>query len=137
MVRPYRPEDFEAIMVHYYKALNFIALGNFEGALIECRRINLLLLAFNENYKEHKNKYTRDAFAHNLMGLVYQAAGDYNNAFIAYRNALEIYESDYQSLFGLQAPRQLKLDLLYTARMKIGRASCRERVEDAVGDGRG
>lgn len=117
MVRPYRPEDFEAIMVHYYKALNFIALGNFEGALIECRRINLLLLAFNENYKEHKNKYTRDAFAHNLMGLVYQAAGDYNNAFIAYRNALEIYESDYQSLFGLQAPRQLKLDLLYTARM--------------------
>ena len=52
MVRPYRPEDFEAIMVHYYKALNFIALGNFEGALIECRRINLLLLAFNENYKE-------------------------------------------------------------------------------------
>ena len=26
MVKPYKPEDVEAVMVHYYKALNFIYL---------------------------------------------------------------------------------------------------------------
>lgn len=117
MVRPYRPEDFEAIMIHYYKALNFIALKDFESALVECRRVNLRLLEFNEKYKAHKNKYARDAFAHNLMGIIYQAAGDYNNAFIAYRNALEIYERDYSELFNVAPPQQLKEDLLLSARM--------------------
>ena len=115
MVKPYRPEDFESIMIHYYKALNFIALKNYEGALVECRRINIKLGQFNEKYKEHKNKYTRDAFAHNLMGIIYQAAGDYNNAFIAYRNAIEIYENDYSKLFNIEVPQQLKKDILVTA----------------------
>ena len=51
-------------MVHYYKALNFIYLKDYEGALIEARRVNILLNQFNEKYKENKNKYTRDAFSH-------------------------------------------------------------------------
>jgi len=119
MTKPYKPEDFEVIMVHFYKAMNFIGLNNYESALVECRRINLRLLQFNENYKENKNKYARDAFAHNLMGIIYQATGDYNNAFIAYRNSLEIYESDYTELFGTKAPKQLKIDLINSAR-KMG-----------------
>jgi uncharacterized protein len=119
MVRPYRPEDFEAIMIHYYKAMNFIALKDYESALIECRRVNIRLQQFNEKYKEHKNKYARDAFAHNLMGIIYQAAGDDNNAFIAYRNALEIYEKEYSELFNVGPPQQLKEDLLISAR-RIG-----------------
>jgi len=116
MVRPYPPEDYEAIMVNYYKALNFIALNNYEGALVECRRINIRLQVLNDRYKNHKNKYAKDAFAHNLMGIIYEATGDYNNAFIAYRNAYNIYEEDYKNLFGLSAPLQLKKDLLYTAK---------------------
>ncbi len=114
-VKPYRPEDFEAVMIHFYKALNHIYLNDYEGALVECRRVNILLQQFNEKYKENKNKYTRDAFAHNLMGLVYEAAGNINDAFIAYRNALEIYEEDYIKLFGVGPPEQLKQDLLRTA----------------------
>ncbi|TCO09202.1 COG3014 family protein [Natronoflexus pectinivorans] len=116
MARPYPPEDFESIMIHYYKALNFIALENYEGALVEARRVNIRLQEINDQYRNHKNRYARDAFAHNLMGLIYQANGDYNNAFIAYRNALEIYETDYTELFHLGPPLQLKEDLLYSAR---------------------
>ena len=116
MVKPYKPEDFEVIMVHYYKALNFIGLNDYESALVECRRINMRLQQFNERYKENKNRYTRDAFAHNLMGIIYQAAGDYNNAFIAYRNSLEIYENDYVGMFGVNVPKQLKIDLMNSAR---------------------
>jgi len=115
MVKPYRPEDFEAVLVHFYKALNYIYLTDYEGALVECRRVNIVLQKLNEKYKENKNKYTRDAFAHCMMGLIYEAAGNANDAFIAYRNALEIYEKDYKELFGLDVPEQLKQDLMRTA----------------------
>lgn len=116
MAKPYRPEDFETIMVHFYKALNFLALNDYEGALVEARRVNIRLQQLNDQYKDHKNKYQRDAFAHNLMGMIYDAAGEYNNAFVAYRNALEIYENDYSELFGLTPPTQLKKDLLRSAK---------------------
>jgi hypothetical protein len=117
MVKPYRPEDFEAILVHFYKALDFLALDDLEGALVEARRINIRLQQLNDKYKKHKNKYQRDAFGHNLMGMIYDAADDYNNAFIAYRNALEAYENDYNELFEMNAPEQLKKDLIRTAQL--------------------
>ena len=115
MVKPYRAEDFEVVMVNCFKAINFMQLDNNEAAMVECRRINLKLNALNDKYKDHKNRYQRDAFANTMMGLLYDANGDYNNAFIAYRNALEIYETDYASNFNVQAPKQLKLDILRTA----------------------
>ncbi|WP_430817727.1 COG3014 family protein [Carboxylicivirga sp. RSCT41] len=115
MVKPYRPEDFESVLVHFYKALNYIYLKDYEGALVECRRVNIVLQQLNDKYKKNKNKYSRDAFAHCMMGLIYEAAGNANDAFIAYRNALEIYEEDYKELFGLDVPEQLKNDLMRTA----------------------
>ena len=117
MVKPYRPEDFEGVMIHYYMAINYIYLNNYEDALVECRRINIQLQRMNTRYKNGKNKYSKDAFAHVLMGLIYEAAGDMNNAFIAYRNALEVYETSYTKLFGVKAPLQLKKDLLRTAQV--------------------
>lgn len=116
MVKPYQPEDFEAVMIHFYKALDFLALNDYEGALVEARRVNIRLQEINDKFKDHQNKYQRDAFAHNLMGMIYDAAGEYNNAFIAYRNALDVYEKDYKKLFNLDVPLQLKKDLLRTAR---------------------
>jgi len=60
-------------------------------------------------------KYKRDAFVHLLMGLIYDINQDYNNAFIAYRNALDIYEKDYAVKFNTPVPEQLKQDILRTA----------------------
>lgn len=114
-VRPYRPEDFEVIMINFYKALNYLQMDNMEDALVEVRKINIRLQQLNDKYPEHKNRYRRDAFAQLLMGLIYDAAGDANNAFIAYRNAYDTYRSDYVENFGLAAPEQLKSDLLRTA----------------------
>lgn len=113
-VRTYPGEDFEGVLLHYYKAINYLMLDDHEASLIECRRVNIKLNELNDRYK-NKNRYNRDAFAHNIMGMVYEADGDYNNAFIAYRNALEIYESDYKKHFGLPAPLQLKKDILRSA----------------------
>jgi uncharacterized protein len=110
----YHGEDFELLMIHYYKAMNFIQLGDLEAALVECRRLNIRLNAMaDQNPRE--NTYRRDAFIHNLMGIIYEATGDYNNAFIAYRNAYNIYNEDFSKLFGLHPPTQLKRDLLRAA----------------------
>lgn len=113
-VTEYRGEHFEMLMIHYYKAMNFIQLGEMESALVECRRLNIGLAALEDRYRSD-NRYKRDAFIHNLMGIIYDATGDHNNAFIAYRNALEIYDNDYSTLFGISAPPQLKKDLLRAA----------------------
>ncbi len=115
MIKPYKPEDFEVIMVHYYKSLNYLMQNNFEDALVECRRINIVLHQLNDKYKNTKNKYSDDAFAHNLMGMIYDASGDKNNAFIAYRNAYETYENNYKTLYNLHSPVQLKKDLVRAA----------------------
>ena len=116
MMKPYHAEDFEVVMVNCFKAINFMQMDEYEAAMVECRRINLKLNQLNDKYPSHKNRYQRDAFANVMMGLLYDANGDYNNAFVAYRNALEIYESDYSKNFNIQPPQQLKLDLLRTAR---------------------
>jgi len=117
MIKPYKPEDFEAVMVNYFMALNFVQQNRYEEAIVECKRINIKLNKLNDKYPDYKNKYQNDAFAHMLMGLFYEANGDYNNAFIAYRNAVEVYETDYTEQFNMGVPRQLQQDLLHAAYM--------------------
>ena len=42
MQQTYTGEDYEKFMLHYYKAVNYAALGKTEDALVEARRITLL-----------------------------------------------------------------------------------------------
>lgn len=110
----YRGEDHEHLILLYYKAINFLKLSKTEEALVECRRLNIRLQQLSDRYSS-EDKYKQDAFVHTLMGIIYQSDKDYNNAFIAYRNALDIYKDEYARLFKVEVPRQLKLDLLETA----------------------
>jgi uncharacterized protein len=110
----YRGEDHEHLMLLYFKAINYLKMDQPDNALVECRRLNIRLNQLSDKYSSEE-KFQRDAFIHTLMGIIYQSTKDYNNAFIAYRNALEVYENDYSKMFGLQAPEQLKIDLLNTA----------------------
>jgi uncharacterized protein len=110
----YRGEDHEHLMLLYFKAINFLKLGKHEDAIVECSRLNIRLNQINDKYVS-EDKLQRNAFIHTLMGIIYQSAKDYNNAFIAYRNALEVYESDYSRMFGMVPPQQLKKDLLNAA----------------------
>ncbi|MFN5921731.1 MAG: COG3014 family protein, partial [Bacteroidota bacterium] len=112
-ITPYAGEPFEQILLHYYTTINYIKLGDFDAALVECKRMNLKLQRITDTYKE-RNVYRRDAFVHLLNGIIYDAQKDYNNAFIAYRNAIEVYESDYSKL-GCVLPNQLKDDIIRTA----------------------
>lgn len=113
-VKTYTGEDHEILLINYFKALNYLYTGDLQAALVECRRMRIKLDELNDKYN-NDNRYQRDALINLLMGLIYDADDDYNNAFIAYRNAYEIYKEDYGELFGTEVPEQLKKDILRTA----------------------
>ncbi|MEM6734830.1 MAG: hypothetical protein AAF620_02055 [Bacteroidota bacterium] len=112
----YPGEDHEHLMLLYYKALNYLKLNDYEAALVECRRLNQRLYELGDKYTSEK-RYQKNAFIHNLIGIIYDASGDYNNAFIAYRNSLNIYQLEYKEMFGLNIPNQLKRDLIRTGEL--------------------
>ena len=116
MAEPYKGEDFEKVLIHYYKALNYFQLGQKEEAIVEAKRINIKLLKLNENYKENKNTYSQDAFSQIVLGILFESNNQINDAFIAYRNAEEIYQSNKGTFFGVQIPEQLKVDLQRTSK---------------------
>ncbi len=109
-------EDFEKVAIHYYKALNYTFLNKPDDALVEAKRINLKLQQINDKYNANqKNRYSSDAFSLNLQGMLYEASGDINGAFISYRNAVDLYLENQGQFFGVSIPDQLKSDLLRTA----------------------
>ncbi|MBP9689664.1 MAG: hypothetical protein KBE91_08645 [Bacteroidia bacterium] len=117
-IQTYEGENFEKVLIHYYTTLNYLQLGLLDEALVECKRMEIKLTKITDYYKG-KNKYQNDAFVYLLTGIVYDAQNDFNNAFIAYRNAYNIYKDVYAVNLNTAVPAQLKEDLIRTA-LKIG-----------------
>ena len=115
MQQAYMGEDFEQFMLHYYKAVNYTSLGLTDDAVVEARRITLAANTQNNKFTNKENRYSKDAFALNLQGMIYEMAGDVNNAFIAYRNAADVYLKAGNNYYGVKMPQQLRVDLLRTA----------------------
>lgn len=130
-VKPYPGENYERILLHYYGTLNYLQLNDPDEALVECKRM-LMTMQKISDYYQGNNKYKRDAFTHLLLGLIYDAQNDHNNAFIAYRNAYEVYKEDYSKFLGTEPPLQLKKDLLRTAHLN-GFYSERDSYEKEFG----
>lgn len=81
-VLPYEPGEAERLLIHYYAALNYLRRGDTEGAAVEARRLGLLF--------ERLGAPRDSAFAGWLRyfsGVVFEAAGERNDAEVAYRNA--------------------------------------------------
>ncbi len=131
-IRPYKAESIESVMLNYYKAMNYLALNDRQGALVEARKITNKLYALNDKYKGKNNRYSDDAFAHILVGMIYEADGDFTNAFIAYRNAVKVYTEVYQPNFSIDTPAQLKEDVLRTAYLS-GKTNELQRFERMFG----
>ncbi len=112
----YRGEDHEHLLLLYFKALNYLKMNKTDEALVECRRLSIRLQQLSDRYTS-ADKYRKDPFVNTLMGIIYEADLDYNNAFIAYRNAVNDYEGEFRQLFQIEAPEQLKKDLLRTAKL--------------------
>lgn len=115
MATPYKIEDVEILLINYYKALNYLALGNSENALVEARRMYQRELQVSDKYTSER-RMKRDAFIQVLMGLIFETNNDINSAFVCYRNAHDIYKNDYARFFNFTFPEQLKIDLLRMAK---------------------
>jgi hypothetical protein len=107
---PYEGEDFEKVMINLVAALNYVQLGQPDEALVEARKVDHKLNLFNDKYQK-KNIYKEDAFARYLSGILFEAKGELNDAFISYRKAYETYQ-DYKKFYGTAVPDSLPADLL-------------------------
>lgn len=123
----YRARPFELAMVPYYRALNYVNLGERTGAVVEGRKASQLLARYVDATlggldDQQRDDQQRDAFAATrndafllyLSGMLYDWDGATNDAFIAYRNAAAAYAQNAPSL-GLEIPPALARDLARTA----------------------
>jgi len=130
----YEIPAYEQSMMHSYQALNYLNLGDLEGALVEIRRANLVQeqalknnqssidkaeLDFNHDALQKaypsmevmigdlKNGF-QNAYTFYLSGIMYEMAGQTNDAYIDYKKALEIYPDN---VYLQQDVLRLALDL--------------------------
>lgn len=104
----YVPPLSEQAMVPYYRMLNYLALGDRDGAVVEARKAGLLLAG-----GEPGPGCAGAAFLPYLAGMVYQAAGERNDALVAFRRAERGFDGCAGD--GLAAPPTLGADLLGAA----------------------
>jgi uncharacterized protein len=114
MTLSYSGEDFEQVMVNVMKALNYFYLGDLGGAQVEARKVNTRLLALSDKYGREA-VYKDDAFARYLSAFAYEAAGEYNDAYIDYQKAFKDFQW-YEKHFENPMPAFLPADLLRLAR---------------------
>jgi hypothetical protein len=87
-----------------------------EDAIVEARRIDLTQTKNEDAVNGKYKKYGQDPFGLMLMGMLYEADKDYNDAFIAYRNAKEVYEKDETGIYRPNKPHTLEQDLVRTSK---------------------
>ena len=128
-LRSYAGSQYERLLIHYYRAFNYVYLNMPDDALVECRKASRLLQFYadsDENYE-----FVGAAFIAYLSGILYEWAGDWNDAFIAYRWAERAYKQ-YGPL-GVPFPQDVGESLVRLAR-KLGFREEFERYAATYGE---
>lgn len=89
-MKSYKAEDFENVMLSCYLAIDYALLGKSEDAIVEAKRVNRKLYMMAT---DGKRGYKQNAFAQYLSGILYEAQGEYNAAYIDYKKTYEIWPS--------------------------------------------
>ena len=111
-LRSYAGSQYERLLIHYYRAFNYVYLNMPDDALVECRKASGLLQFYadaDENYE-----FVGAAFIAYLSGILYEWAGDWNDAFIAYRWAERAYKQ-YEEVLGIPFPQDVGESLVRLA----------------------
>src|SRR3990172_12714256 len=99
--RSYAGEEFERVLVHLYIALNYLQLGDLTNARVEALQVDERLPEITQ--KLPQNRYTEDALARYLTGMIYEERGEYSDAMIAYRKAYEAHR-EYRRKYFVDIP---------------------------------
>ena len=128
---PYEGYGYERIFVHHFQALNYLALGDMEGASVEIRRADLeqriLELAHEKEIIQAEHEASRkgvdlstwqsspelagmdtlagfvknsfqNAYTFYTSAVLWEAQGNFNDALVDYKKALEINPDNQQIL---------------------------------------
>jgi len=103
-VRDYAGDRYEQVLLHAYLALNYIALGKLDSARVDVLQADIKM-------KEWGERPLEDWFVRYLSGIIFEALGEYDQAIVSYRKAVDVYKATIKN-HGLQVPDQLKKDLM-------------------------
>ena len=108
---PFEGAAYEQVMLNVVKALNYAVAGNLQDALVEARRLDHRLNVLADQTEDKSDAYRDDRLARYLSGVLYEAAGELNDAFISYQKAHEAYLAAH-SWSRTPVPPMLRTDLL-------------------------
>lgn len=108
---PFEGAAYEQVMLNVLKALNYAVSGNLQDALVEARRVDHRLNVLADRVGDKPDAYKDDGLARYLSGVLYEAAGELNDAFIAYRKAYDAYLAAH-AWSRTPTPPMLRTDLL-------------------------
>lgn len=101
---PYEGEDFEKVFLNVLAALNHARMGEPDEAAVEARKADVKLAEMARS-RGQDTAYGEDAFVRFLMGLMYEDAGEANDAWVSYARAIQTYQA--QQRFGVPVPSAL------------------------------
>lgn len=81
----YQPTRTERLLLPYYAALSYASAGKLEEAAVEARRLSAILQQLQDD--DQAPDVSTHAFLRYFAGVVFEAAGERNDAEVAYRNA--------------------------------------------------
>ncbi len=87
-MRPFRPREYERVLLAQFQLVNYLAKRDLQGALVETRRGVLLLDKLAER---DDGKYREDGALEYLHSLVFRAAGERDNSLISLRRSVIAY----------------------------------------------
>jgi hypothetical protein len=85
--------------MYQYQILNYLAIGDLDGALVEVRRAQL---AMERLYQKDKDKVNDSGWLRYLSAIVYEMSGEQDDAAISYVQAAKAFEES-----GGQVPREV------------------------------
>lgn len=90
-IRPYRSKPYEMIFIHQIMMLNHLSGGNYDDALVESRRAQLLIDQW-EGKEKRDEKYTPDGLFHYMSALSYNQVNEPDNAAISLFKSVRAYQ---------------------------------------------
>lgn len=105
----YVPSPSERAMIPFYRMLNHAALGSPAAALVEARKAGALSAE-----REGRDGCTGEGFLAYVSGLMYQAAGERNDALVSFRRSQRDFDACGEE--GVPPPAALGADLYAAAR---------------------
>lgn len=108
----FQGDEFERLFLHVIGMLNYAALNQVQSALVEARKLDNKVSYFENHPGPSPSRYKDDAFGRYISGLLYEANGEANDAFIDFRKSIRGFEATT----GIKTPRALPQDAMRSAK---------------------